>query len=62
MKQYKLVWIIDGIVRETICSGTASLCNWKKQEIKDRYKTGLLQVRSENGIKYDLKKTLIVVD
>jgi hypothetical protein len=51
---YKLVWILDGSVKETIITGSAALCNWKKSIIKSNYKSGLLQVRSENGLKYNL--------
>ena len=56
-KAYKLVWVINGHVAETVIVGTAALCNWKKSQIKSNYKTGLLQVRSENGIKFNLFKT-----
>ncbi len=55
MKQYSLVWIIDSKVRETIITGTCALCNWKKSQISSNYKTGLLQIRSEDSIKYSLK-------
>ncbi len=54
MKTYKLVWIIDGVVKQTIITGSAALCNWKKTQVKSNYTSGLLQIRSENGIKYNL--------
>jgi hypothetical protein len=53
-KLYKLVWIVNGVVKETLVIGSASLCSYKKEQVKSNYTTGLLQVRSENGIKYNI--------
>ena len=53
-KLYKLVWIVNGVVRETLVTNSLALCSFKKEQIKSNYKTGLLQVRSENGIKYNI--------
>ena len=57
-KLCKLVWIVNSEIKETLITGSPSLCNWKKDQIKSNYKTGLLQVRSENGIKYNLNYKL----
>ena len=62
MKLYNLVYIINAVVKETILTNQSpSLCQYKKSELlkSGNYKTGLLQIRSSNSIKYDLPKTRI---
>jgi len=57
IKEYCLVYIQNGIIQETIIRGSASLCAWKKHELQKQpnYKTGLLQIRSYNGLLYGPK-------
>ena len=60
MKKYNLVYVINAVVKETILiNQTSALCNYKKSELlkTDNYRMGLLQIRSNNSIKYDLHKS-----
>lgn len=53
METFLLIWVINGKVKSSVCSGTAAFCQFTKNKLKMHYPytIGQLQVRREIAYK-----------